>query len=323
MADKHAFLVAAKRSPIGGFLGGLSKLTAPQIGAQVAAGLLDETGTDKAAIDEVYVGEVLQAGVGQNPARQVALGAGIPDSISCTTVNKVCGSGLQCVMFADQVIRAGDANLILAGGIESMSNAPFYVRNHRTGHKFGDAVLVDGMTYDGLTNIYDEQIMGVLGDYTGQKAGVTREQCDEFALRSHQRAAAADKKGAFNAVRVPIEVPRSEEKFNTDETIRHDLTIDKLTKLRPAFGKDGILTAGNSSSLSDGASMVLVASEAGLKSCGGNAMARIVAQHTAGGPPKELFFAPIEAVRKVAEKAGWGLDKVDLFEINEAFSTQM
>lgn len=323
MSIKTTYIVAAKRSPIGSYLAGLSKLTAPQIGAQVASALIQEAGADAAGIDEVFIGQVLQAGVGQNPARQVALAARIPDKISCTTVNKVCGSSLQAVMFADQVCRAGDAELILAGGIESMSQAPFYVRNYRTGHKFGDAQLIDGMQFDGLINIYDHGIMGEIGDYTGKKAGVTREQCDQFACRSHRRALEANQKGLFNSARVPINVPKLERPFNTDETVRPEISIEKLAKLPAVFSKDGMLTAGNSSSLSDGAAMTLVATDAGLRRCNAKPMARIVAQFTSGGPPRELFFAPIEACRRVCEKAGWTLDSVDLWEMNEAFSTQM
>ncbi len=323
MAASNAYLVAGRRSPIGGFLGGLSKLTAPQIGAQVAQRLLADTGADPGSIDEVLVGEVLQAGVGQNPARQVALGAGLPPTISAVTINKVCGSGLQCAMFADTLIRAGDADLVLTGGIESMSQAPFYVRNLRNGNKFGNTELTDGMIFDGLTNIYDKQLMGLLGEYTARKAGLQRDALDEFAFNSHKRAAAADQQGFFDKARVPISVPRTDVPFNTDETIRPDISVEQLAKLRPAFEKDGVLTAGNSSSLSDGAAMVLVASEAGLSRISAKPMARLVAQHTAGVEPKELFFAPIDAARKVCEKAGWNLHDVDLWEINEAFSSQM
>ena len=323
MSKATSYIVAARRAPIGSFLGGLSKLTAPQIGAQVASALLNDAGVDRAAVNEVFIGQVLQAGVGQNPARQVALGAGFPDKISCSTINKVCGSSLQAAMFADQVIRAGDADLVLAGGIESMSNAPFYVRDHRTGHKFGDATLIDGMQFDGLTNIFDMQIMGAIGDYTGKKAGLKREQLDEYAARSHKRAVAAEQNGWFKTARVAINVPKADAPMNTDETVRADINLEKLAKLRPAFAADGLLTAGNSSTLSDGAAMVLVASEAGLRRCSAKPLARIVAHYTSGGPPQELFFAPIEACRKVCEKAGWEVSKVDLWELNEAFSTQM
>jgi acetyl-CoA C-acetyltransferase len=323
MAVRTAYIVSVKRSPIGHLLGGLSKLRATEIGAQVAAALLDEVGVDRGAIDEAYVGQVLQAGVGQNPARQVALGAGLPDTISCATVNKVCGSGLQAVMFADQVIRLGEADLILAGGMESMSNAPHLLRSLRSGHKFGAAELVDCMEYDGLLNVYDNGIMGVIADETGAKAGVSRADQDRFALQSHQRAAAADDAGNFRRARVPIRTPRSDAPFDTDETIRRDARLEKMASLKPVFKKDGTVTAANASSISDGAAMTLIASEAGLKKCNVQPLARIVAHLTAGGPPRELFFTPIAACKRVCEKAGWTREQVDLWEINEAFAAQM
>jgi acetyl-CoA C-acetyltransferase len=318
-----SFIVAARRSPIGHFMGGLSKLTATQLGGQVARTLLDDAKTDRKAIDEVYIGHVLQAGCGQNPARQAALAAGIPDTISSTTVNKVCGSGMQAVMFADQVIRSGDANLILAGGIESMSQAPHLIRNYRAGFKFGNTELVDVMLYDGLTNVYDNAVMGAIAEETATRAGVTRRQQDEWAARSHQRAAAADKSGAFDGERVAINVPRADAPFTRDETIRADASLDKLAALKPAFDPNGTITAGNASSISDGAAMVLVASEATCNRHGFKPLARVVAQTTSGGPPRDVFFTPIAAIKTVADKARWELRSVDLLEINEAFAAQM
>ncbi len=323
MARTYSYLVDGKRSPIGSLLGGLSKLSAARIGAQVAKGLLDGARVDPKAIDEVYVGHVLQAGCGQNPARQVALHAGVPDTISCTTVNKVCGSGLQAVMFADLTIRAGDADVVLAGGIESMSNAPHMVYELRRGAKFGDVKLVDAMAFDGLTNIYDNALMGVIAEETAARASVTRADQDRVAHRSHQRASAAEKAGWFNHERVAIELPKSDKPFSTEETIRHDSSLESLAKLRSAFKPDGTVTPGNASAISDGAAMTLVVSEAGLKKCGGAAMARIVAQATAGGPPRDLFFAPIAACKRVCEKAGWERGSVDLWELNEAFAAQV
>ncbi|MBK8915866.1 MAG: acetyl-CoA C-acyltransferase [Phycisphaerales bacterium] len=323
MADGNTYLVAAARSPIGHFLGGLSKLPATAIGGQVARSLLERAGVSPADVDEVLIGQVLQAGCGQNPARQVALAAGFPDTITAATINKVCGSSLQAAMFADQIIRAGDAELILAGGVESMSNAPHLVRSMRSGHKFGNVEMVDCMAYDGLTNVYDGEIMGVIAEESGRRVGVTRAQQDEFSLRSHQRAAAAEKSGAFDAVRVPISVPRATEPLSRDETIRHDISIEKLAALKPAFSKDGEITAGNASTISDGAAMVICADAAGLKKCRSAPLARVVAHATAGGPPRDLFFAPIAACRKACEKAGWPLRSVDLWEINEAFAAQM
>jgi len=322
MAQPQAYLVAGKRSPIGRFLGSLSKLTAMEIGVQVAKALLAETRADPQGFDEVFVGQVLQAGCGQNPARQLALGAGIHDRISCVTVNKVCGSGLQAVMFADQVIRCGDGDLILAGGIESMSQAPFLSRTVRAGNKFGHSELVDEMLYDGLTNVYSNELMGELAEYTAQKGNVTRQQQDEWALRSQQRAAQAAQQGKFDDELVPIELPKGKGSFAADETFRAETRLEDLAKLRPAFTKDGTVTAGNASQLSDGAAMVLVASEQGLKRCDAKPLARIVAHATAGGPPRELFFTPPVAVKMVCEKAGWSLGDVDYFELNEAFAAQ-
>lgn len=323
MPSSHSFIVAARRSPIGHFLGSLSKLRATEIGAQVAKALLADAKIPAGAIDEVYVGQVLQAGCGQNPARQVALGAGMPDTISCTTVNKVCGSSLQAVMFADTAIRAGDAQLVLAGGIESMSQAPFLIRNMRSGHKFGKTELVDVMEYDGLTNVYDNGIMGVIAEETATRAGVTRQEQDEFSVRSHQRAAAADKAGRFDAARVAISVPKAEAPFARDETIRWDVSLEKLSALRPAFDKSGTITPGNASTISDGAAMLLIAGEQACSKHGLKPLARIVAHGTAGGPPRDLFFAPIAANKLVCEKAGWDRKRVDLWEMNEAFAAQM
>jgi acetyl-CoA C-acetyltransferase len=322
MADKCAYLVAGKRSPVGKYLGTLSRLTAMEVGVQVARALLAEAKADPAAINEVFVGQVLQAGCGQNPARQVALGAGIPDTISCCTVNKVCGSGLQSVMFADQVIRAGDADLILAGGIESMSQAPYLTRTMRAGSKFGHTELVDEMLYDGLTNVYSNELMGELAEYTAEKAGITRRMQDEWALRSQQLTAKATAEGKFKAEITPIAVPKAKEPFAVDETFRADTTLEALAGLKPAFKKDGTVTPGNASQLSDGAAMVLVASEKGLGKCGVKPMARIVAQATAGGPPRDLFFTPPKAAMMVCQKAGWSKEQVDLWELNEAFASQ-
>lgn len=323
MSKPVSYIVSAKRSPIGHFMGSLSKLRAAEIGAQVAKGLLDEMKLSGAVVDEVIVGQVLQAGCGQNPARQVALGAGLPDTISCTTVNKVCGSSLQAAMLADVIIRAGDAQVVLAGGIESMSQAPFLIRGMRAGHKFGSTPLVDVMEYDGLTNVYDNVIMGAIGEETATRAGITRAAQDEFAVSSHNRASKAEKDGAFNNQRVAITVPKSEAPVAKDETIRHDASIDKLAALRPAFAKDGTITPGNASTISDGASMVLLASE---EACGRHSfkpLARVVAHCTSGGPPRDLFFAPIAACKTVCEKAGWNRKSVDLWEMNEAFAAQM
>jgi acetyl-CoA C-acetyltransferase len=322
MPDKCAYLVAGKRSPIGRYQGTLGRLPATEIGGQITKTLLAETKAELAAINEVFVGQVLQAGCGQNPARQVALAAGVPDTVSACTVNKVCGSGLQAVMFADQVIRAGDAELVLAGGIESMSLAPFLVRTLRAGNKFGHAELTDEMLYDGLTNVYTNELMGELAEYTAEKAGITRPMQDEWSLRSQQLAAEASQGGLFKNEIAPITVPRAKELFAADETFRADTTLESLAGLKPAFKKDGTVTAGNASQLSDGAAMLLVASDAGLRKCSGRPLARIVAQATAGAAPRDLFFTPPIAARMVCQKAGWKVADVDLWELNEAFASQ-
>ncbi|MFH1746833.1 MAG: acetyl-CoA C-acyltransferase [Planctomycetota bacterium] len=322
MPNDYAYIVAGKRSPVGRFLGSLMGLTAMEVGTRVAKQVLEETQADPNGFDEVYIGQVLQAGCGQNPARQVALGAGINDQISCCTVNKVCGSSLQAAMFADMAIRAGDADLVLAGGIESMSQAPFLSRTMRGGNKFGHGEMVDEMLYDGLTNVYSQELMGELAEYTAEKAGLTRQEQDEWSLRSQNLAAEATAAGRFKEEIVPIELPRKKGIFEADETFRAGTKLEDLAGLKPAFRKDGTVTAGNASQLSDGAAMVLVASEQGLKRCNSKPIARIVATATAGGPPRDLFFTPPVAVKMVCDKAGWPVNEVDVFELNEAFASQ-
>jgi acetyl-CoA C-acetyltransferase len=297
-------------------------MTAMEVGAQVARHALADAKVDPQKIDEVFVGQVLQAGCGQNPARQVALGAGVHDGVSAVTVNKVCGSGLQAVMFADQAIRAGDAQVVLAGGMESMSGAPFLLRNMRGGQKFGHDQAVDEMLYDGLTNAYDGALMGELAEYTADKAGISREAQDAWSLRSQQRAAHAWEKGYFAGEVAPIELPRGKGTFEKDETFRADSSLDGLAGLKPAFRKDGTVTAGNASQLSDGAGMVLVMSEAAVKETGVQPLARIAGQATAGGPPRDLFFTPPQAARMALDKAGWQIGDVQLWELNEAFASQ-
>ena len=322
MANNNAYIVAAKRTPIGRFLGTLSRFSAMQLGVEAAKAAIASAKADVNVFDETFVGQVLQAGCGQNPARQVALGAGIHDKISCVTVNKVCGSGLQSVMFADQVIRAGDADLILAGGIESMSQAPFLSRTMRSGNKFGHGEMVDEMLYDGLTNVYTDELMGELAEYTAEKAGLNRKELDEWSARSQQYAAKASEAGKFAEEIAPIELPRGKGTFAQDETFRTDTTAESLGALKPAFKKDGVVTAGNASQLSDGAAMMIVCSEAALKKHNFTPLARIAAIGTAGAAPRDLFFTPPIAVKMVCEKAGWQVNEVDFFELNEAFASQ-
>ncbi len=318
-------IVGAKRSAAGRFLGSLSSMTAPLIGAAVAKQLLADVGCDPGDVDLAIVGEVLQAGVGQNPARQVALGAGCAVGVTAVTVNQVCGSGLRAVMDVDNNLRLGEARVALAGGIESMSNAPYLLRDLRSkGAKFGDSTAVDEMQFDGLTCAHEGSAMGVIADYTAETCGVSREDQDAFAAGSHARAAAAQAEGVFAGEIVPIEI-KSRKKttvFDTDETIRAETSTESLAGLRPAFGADGTVTAGNASQLSDGAAMVLMTTEDEAAKRGWPVRARVVAHATFGLDPKELFIAPVGAVRLAVEKAGLKLDDIDLFELNEAFAAQ-
>ncbi len=323
---KRSVIVGSKRSPMGKFLGSLSPLPAPEIGAQVAKSLLNELGCPFEDVDWALIGQVLQAGVGQNPARQVALKAGLPPTITAVTVNQVCGSGLRAAMNADNNIRLDQAKIILTGGMESMSNAPYYVRGTRTGAtKFGHITMEDGMLSDGLTCPFEGWGMGSAAEYTAKKYNITREDQDAFALESHHRAGAAQKAGDFKKTIAPIEVPgkKGPTILAEDESIRPEVTLADLQKLKPAFDKDGTVTAGNSSQLTDGAAMALLASEDEATRRGWPIRARIIAHTTFGVPPKELFIAPVGAVRQLCDKAGLKIKDIDLFEINEAFAAQM
>lgn len=322
----RSVIVGAKRSPIGRFLGTLSGMTAPEFAAQVARNVIESVGCPPGDIDWALVGQVLQAGVGQNPARQVALKAGLPPTITAVTVNQVCGSGLRAAMNADNNIRLGEARIILTGGMESMSNAPHYIRQHRTGEKFGHGTLQDGMLYDGLTCPFEGWAMGCAAEYIAEKHGVSREDQDEFSVRSHLRAAQAQKDGIFDDFIAAIEVPGrrgATVRFEKDETIRGDASIEEMAKLRPAFQKDGTVTAANSSQLSDGAAMALLTSEEEAAKRGWKPLARVLSHTTFGVEPKELFIAPVGAIRGALDKAGLKIGDIDLFEINEAFAAQM
>ena len=319
---ERSIIVAAKRSPIGKYLGGFSRIAAPELGARVAKEALGEVNALDAGVDEAFVGCVLQAGLGQNPARQVALQAGIGDHVTAVTLNKVCGSGLEAVMQADRAIRCGDINVALAGGIESMSRAPYYVPGARAGIKFGDGKLIDGMQYDGLTCAFEQWAMGCAAEHTAKTNGVTRAMQDEFAVNSHKKASAAQKSGLFDKEIVGIDAGKKLGVIAADETIRHDASAEGVGKLPPVFEKDGTVTAANSSALSDGAAMVLVASESAAQKHGWPMRASILSIATAGLAPKELFMAPVHAVRQAVEKAGLTLADIDLFELNEAFAAQ-
>lgn len=323
MAD--AFILSAVRTPIGKYLGSLADVPAPQLGAVAAAEALRRARAPLKRIDEVIIGNVLQAGVGQNPARQVALKTGLPDTIAAYTVNKVCGSGLKAVMLAAQAIRAGDADLILAGGIESMSRAPYLLFGARNGWKYGDQKAVDAMLHDGLWCTFENWHMGEAAEHIADKCGVTRADQDRFSAQSHQRAATAWESGAFGAEVVPVTVGSGAraKTVSRDEGMRPESTVESLAKLKPSFREGGTVTAGNASMLSDGASSVVVGSARAAERLGTKPLARIVTYATSGVSPKDIFIAPVLAVRQVVEKAGLGLKDVDLFELNEAFAAQM
>jgi acetyl-CoA C-acetyltransferase len=320
-----AFLLSAARTPIGKFLGELAELTAPHLGSVALKESLARARAAPDQIDEVILGNVVQAGVGQNPARQAALKAGLPDTIAAVTVNKVCGSGLKAVMMAAQAVRAGDAELIAAGGMESMSRAPHLLVGARQGWKYGDQKVVDALVRDGLWCPFEDWAMGEAAEHIANTCGVTRAEMDRFAAESHQRAAAAWQSGAFTAEVVPVTVGSGAKAktVSRDEGIRPETTAELLARLRPAFRADGAVTAGNASQLSDGAAAVLVGTAAAAQRLGVRPLARIVAYATSGVAPKDIFIAPVPAVRQVLDKAKLKLSDIDLFELNEAFAAQM
>ena len=323
MAD--AYLLSAARTPIGKYLGAFVDVPAPVLGAAALAEALKRARAPVEQIDEVIVGNVLQAGVGQNPARQAALKAGLPDSIAAFTVNKVCGSGLKAVMLAAQAIRAGDAELVLAGGMESMSRAPYLLFGARTGWKFGDQKAVDAMVHDGLWCAFEGWHMGEAAEHIAGKCGVTRHDQDRFSAQSQGRAAAAREQGRFDPEIVPVAVGSGARAklIAQDEGLRPETTVEALGKLKPVFRGDGTVTAGNASTLSDGAAAVLVGSMRAAERLGTAPLARVVASATSGVPPRDIFIAPVLAVRQVLAKAGLKLGDIDLFELNEAFAAQM
>ncbi len=322
---KQPVIISAARTPIGKFQGALKPFTAPELGALAVRAVIERAGLDPAQVDEVIMGCVLQAGLGQNPARQAALKAGLPDKVAALTVNKVCGSGLKAVMLAAQSIALGDNDLIVAGGMESMSNAPYLLPKARDGYRLGNAEIVDSMVHDGLWCAFDNWHMGETGEVTAEKYQITRYEQDAYAVGSNQKAIAAITEGRFRDEIVPVEIPQRKGApivFDTDEGPRSDSSLETLAKLRPAFRSNGTVTAGNASQINDGAAAVVVTSLERARQLGKGPLARIVAQTTAGVEPKMVMMAPVEAVRKVAEKAGWKLDEVELFELNEAFSSQ-
>lgn len=321
---KQPVIISACRTPIGKFGKSLVDVSAPKLGAIVVAEAMKRANLKPQEVDEVIMGNVISAGLGQNIARQSSILAGVPPSVGAYTVNKVCGSALKAVMLAAQSIKAEDSDIVVAGGAESMSNAPFLVRNLRWGHKYGDTGLVDAMIFDGLWDAFNDYHMGITGEAVAERYGITRQRADEFAYQSHARATAAAKSGKFDAEIVPVPVRRGDETtftFEKDECPRADTTMQKLSELRPAFKQDGILTAGNSSQLSDGASAVVVASEDEANRIGAAPLAKIVAYGTGGVEPARVMEAPIPTTQAVLRKAELTVDDIDLFEHNEAYST--
>jgi acetyl-CoA C-acetyltransferase len=317
-------ILSACRTPIGRFLGGLSPLPAPRLGALVIREAVSRAGVDGAAIDEVIMGNVLQGGEGQAPARQAMIHGGVPGAVPAMTINKVCGSGLKAVMLAAQAVKAGDAQCLVAGGMESMSNAPFYLYGMRGGVKAGNQPLTDGMIHDGLWDSFSNQHMGNLAEYTAKKAGVSRADQDAFALGSHRKAVAAMEACRFKPETVAVEIAgkKGPTVIDKDEGPRADTSLEALSALKPSFEKDGTVTAGNAPGLNDAASALVVTSLAFAKAHGLQPLARITAYATGGGEPKDLFFAPIVAVQNLMQKAGTKIGDYDLIEANEAFAVQ-
>jgi acetyl-CoA C-acetyltransferase len=319
---ERTVILGAARTPIGAFLGGLAPLRAPALGAIAIKCAIERSGVGVDRIDEVFMGSVVQAGVGQAPARQAALGAGLPRSVPCTTINKVCGSGLKAVMLAASQIAAGEYRVIVAGGMESMSNAPYLLRGLRQGLSLGEHSMEDANLTDGLVDAYGGGHMGLGGEKAAAKSGLSREDQDRFALRSYEKALAAQRSGAFADEIVPVDVPGRKgtvTRVEKDETPR-DTSLEALAALKPAFKANGTVTAGNASKLNDGAAALVVAGEARARELGATPLARIVAQAQFAGEPDLFLLAPSGAIARLLEKAGWAAGEVDLYEVNEAFS---
>ncbi len=320
-------IISGCRTAVGKFQGSLSDLSASQLGAVVVREAVKRAGLNSDQIDECIMGNVLPAGLGQNPARQAAIFAGLSPATGAMTINKVCGSGLKAVALAAQAVQTGNSSIVVAGGMESMTNAPYLLPQARKGYRLGDGKVIDSMVHDGLWDIYNDYHMGVTGENVAEKYGITREEQDEFAVNSHRKAIAAWKECRFKSQIVPVEIPAKKKGaapilFEKDESPREDTTIEALRALKPAFKKDGTVTAGNAPGVNDGAAAVVVTSATRAKELGVQPMVRIVAQATSGVEPKWVMMAPVDAVRKIWEKTGWKNEDVDLYELNEAFSVQ-
>jgi acetyl-CoA C-acetyltransferase len=320
-----AVILSGARTPIGKLLGVLKDFSAVDLGVIAARAAIERAGVDPASVEEVIMGNVVQAGNGQNPARQVALRAGIPDAVSALTINKVCGSGLKAVMLAANAIKVGEIEMAVAGGMESMTGAPYLLKGARQGYRLGNGELVDSMINDGLWCAFDDWHMGCTGEVVAARYNVSRREQDEYALNSHRKAVAAIKEGRFDDEIVPIEIPQKKGQpllIRTDEGPREDTSLEALAKLKPAFKGEGTVTAGNAPGVNDGAAALVVASEETARRSGHKPVARIVAQASSGVEPKMVMMAPVIAIRKTLERAGWDLAEVDLIELNEAFSVQ-
>ncbi len=318
-------IVGALRTPIGKFLGGLKSLTAVEIGAHVVQALIKQLGLPVEQVEEIIMGNVVSAGLGQNPARQAGLKAGLVPQVAALTVNKVCGSGLKAVGLAAQAIQVGDAELIIAGGMESMSNAPYLLPQAREGFRIGHAKVVDSMIHDGLWDAFEDFHMGNTGEIVAEKYRISRQQQDEYALNSHRKTIAAIKDGRFQNQLTPVPIPQKDGApllFGVDESPREDTTLEKLSSLKPVFKKDGTITAGNAPGTNDGAAAVVVTSSKKAKELNLAPLATIIGQAVSGVEPRDVMMAPVSAVEKLFQKIGWSGSNVDLFEINEAFSVQ-
>jgi acetyl-CoA C-acetyltransferase len=325
MIVREAVILSAVRTPIGKFLGSLTPLSAVDLGAHVVREAVKRAGIEPAQVDEIIMGNVISAGLGQNPARQAGLKGGLDNRVAAMTVNKVCGSGLKAVGLAAQGIQVGDVETVVAGGMESMSNAPYLLPQLRQGYRLGHAKVLDAMIQDGLWDAYEDFHMGMTAELVAEKYKISRERQDAYALESHRRAADAIKNCRFSQEIAPVPVPQRKGEpvlFSTDESPRADSSLEALAKLKPAFKPDGTVTAGNAPGTNDGAAALLVTSREKAREWGKKPLGRIVGQAVSGIEPRWVMMAPVEAVRKLAAKVGWKLEEVDLFELNEAFAVQ-